>query len=82
MLRIRVVKAASGANTVQVVYYRNRKRFIFKHIGSESSSQELESLKLIAQDVIKNFNPEIPFFEDAQLDNLLYLDKTGLSFIS
>ncbi len=76
MLRIRVVTTASGANAVQVVYYKNGKRFIFKHIGSANSSQELESLKLVAQDVIKNFNPEIPLFEDAKLDNLLYLDKT------
>ena len=76
MLRIRVVKTASGANAVQVVYYKNGKRFIFKHIGSASSIQELESLKLVAQDVIKNFNPEIPLFANAKLDNLLYLDKT------
>lgn len=76
MLRIRVVKTASGANAVQVVYYMNRKRFVFKHIGSASGSKELESLKLVAQDVIKNFNPEIPLFEEAKLDNLLYLDKT------
>ncbi|MBW6501179.1 MAG: IS1634 family transposase [Bacteroidales bacterium] len=70
-----MVKTASGANAVQVVYYRNRKRFIFKHIGSASSSNELESLKLVAQDVINNFNPEIPLFEETKLDNLLYLDK-------
>jgi hypothetical protein len=76
MLRIRVVKTASGANAVQVIYYRNRKRVIFKHIGSANGSQELESLKLVAQDVIKNFNQEIPLFEEAKLDNLLYLDKT------
>ncbi|NLO70104.1 MAG: hypothetical protein GX102_04010 [Porphyromonadaceae bacterium] len=36
----------------------------------------MESLKLVAQDVIKNFNPEIPLFANAKLDNLLYLDKT------
>jgi hypothetical protein len=76
MLRIRVVKTASGANAVQVVYYKNGKRIIFKHIGSASSINELESLKLVAKDVIKNFDPEIPFFEEAKLDNLLYLDKT------
>jgi len=63
MLRIRVVKTASGANAIQVVYYRNRKRFVFKHIGSASSSNELESLKLVAKDIFKNFNPEIPLFE-------------------
>lgn len=76
MLRIRVIKTASGANAVQVVYYRNRKRVVFKHIGSAKSSQELESLKLVAQDVINNFNPEISLFEEAKLDNLLYLDKS------
>jgi len=76
MLRIRVVKTASGASAVQIVYYRNRKRIVFKHIGSANSSQELDSLKLVAQDVIKKFNPEIPFFEEVKLDNLLYLDKT------
>ncbi|WP_372948765.1 IS1634 family transposase [Mariniphaga sp.] len=76
MLRIRVVKTASGSSAVQVVYYKNGKRIIFKHIGSASNSNELESLKLVAKDVIKNFDPEIPFFEEAKLDNLLYLDKT------
>ncbi len=74
MLRIRVVKTASGVHAVQVVYYNNSKRIIFKHIGS-ASSNELESLKLVAKDVIKNFDPEIPIFEEAKLDNLLYLDK-------
>lgn len=76
MLRIRVVKTASGANAVQVVFYKNRKRFIFKHIGSATNNNELESLKLVAKDVIKNFNPEIPLFEETKLDNLLFLDKT------
>jgi hypothetical protein len=76
MLRIRVIKTASGAQAVQVVYYRNRKRVVFKHIGSAKSIEELESLKLVAQDVIKNFNPEIPLFGEAKLDNLLYLDKS------
>jgi transposase len=76
MLRIRVVKTASGASAVQVVYYRNRKRVVFKHVGSASNSQDLESLKLVAQDVINNYNPEIPLFEEVKLNNLLYLDKT------
>ncbi|MBW6491638.1 MAG: IS1634 family transposase [Lentimicrobium sp.] len=76
MLRIRVVKTASGANAVQIVYYKNRKRIIFKHIGSANSAQELASLKMIAQDVIRNFTPEIPLFEEVKLNNLLHLDKT------
>ena len=75
MLSIRVIKTASGASAVQVVYYRNRKRVVFKHIGSARSSQELESLKLIAEDVLKNFSPKISLFEENKLGNLLYLDK-------
>ncbi len=76
MLRIRVVKTASGASAVQIVYYRNRKRIVFKHIGSANSAQELASLKLVAQDVIRNYTPEIPLFEEVKLGNLLHLDKT------
>ena len=76
MLRIRVVKTASGSSAVQVIYYRNRKRVIFKHVGSANSVQELDSLKLIARDVINNYNPEIPLFEEVKFNNLLYLDKT------
>jgi hypothetical protein len=75
MLHIRVIETASGASAVQVVYYRNRKRVVFKHIGSAKSSQELDSLKLVAQEVINRFSPEISLFEEVKLGNLLYLDK-------
>jgi transposase len=75
MLKTRVVKTASGASAVQVVYYRNRRRVIFKHIGSARNSQELESLILVARDLIKNTCADLPLFEDVKLDNLLYLDK-------
>lgn len=74
MLRTRVVKTASGASAVQVVYYRNRRRVIFKHIGSAVNRQELESLLLVARDVIKNTSADLPLFEDVRFDNLLYLD--------
>ncbi len=76
MLRIRVVKTASGASAVQIVYYRNRKRIVFKHIGSANSAQELASLKMVAHDVIRSYTPEIPLFEEVKLGNLLHLDKT------
>lgn len=76
MLHIRVILTASGASAVQVVYYRNRKRVVFKHIGSAKSSLELDSLKLVAQDLINNFSPEIPLFEQVKLENLLFLDKS------
>jgi hypothetical protein len=75
-LHVRVVLTASGANAVQVVCYRNRKRVVFKHIGSAKSSLELESHKLVAQDLINNFSPDIPLLEQAKLDNMLLLDKS------
>ena len=41
MLHIRVVKTASGSRAIQVVYYRNRKRIVFKHIGSGKTEEEI-----------------------------------------
>ena len=46
---------------VQVIYYLNRKRVIYKHIGSAKSNDELEQLKLVAQDFIDNYTPPLPF---------------------
>ena len=75
MLRIRTVKTGSGATAVQVIYYLNRKRVIYKHIGSAKSNDELEQLKLVAQDFIDNYTPTLPFNKETKFDNLLYLDK-------
>lgn len=61
MLRIRVVKTASGAQAVQAIYYYNRKRKIFKHIGSANSEAELSDLKKAALDLINNYNSSLPF---------------------
>ena len=49
---------------------------VFKHIGSAKSSLELESHKLVAQDLINNFSLDIPLLEQAKLDNMLLLDKS------
>ena len=76
MLYIRVVKTSSGAKAVQVIYYRNRKRVIYKHIGSAKTDEELESLKAVAQDLIDNRMPSLPFFQEPKFDNLLYLDRS------
>jgi transposase len=76
MYHIRVVNTASGARAVQVIYYINRKRKIFKHIGSAKNDAELNSLKIIAQDVIDNSVFQTSLFEDTKLDNLLFIDKS------
>lgn len=75
MLHIRVVKTSSGASAVQIVYYNNRKRVVFKHIGSGKTEEEVDSLRIVAQDIINNYSPTLPLFEETKFDNLLYLDK-------
>jgi transposase len=44
VLSIRKIKTASGSASVQIVYYKNRKVVIEKHIGSGKTNQEIESL--------------------------------------
>jgi len=76
MFHIRVVKTASGAQAVQVVYYRDRKRNVFKHVGSAKTKEGLESLKLAAQDLIDHYIPPLPLTEPVKSDNVLVLNKT------
>jgi hypothetical protein len=76
MYHIRVVNTVSGARAVQVIYYINRNRKIFKHIGSAKSDAKLNSLKIIAQDVIDNSVFQTSLYEDTKLDNLLFIDKS------
>ena len=72
MLHIRIINTSSKAKAVQVVYYHNRKRIIFKHIGSAHTTEELDKLKIIAQDVIDNHLPLLPLYEEVKANNLLY----------
>lgn len=44
MPSIRRIKTASGSTAIQVVYYRDRKLIVEKHIGSGKTDQEIESL--------------------------------------
>lgn len=76
MLYVRVVNTASKSKAVQVVYYRNRKRIVYKHIGSGKTDQENTELKLVAQDFIDNYSPALSLFGETKFNNLLYLDKS------
>lgn len=76
MLRIRTITTGSGAKAVQVIYYLNRKRIVFKHIGSAKSEEDLKELLILAEDFIHNYTPELPFEEEVKFDNLMYLHKT------
>jgi len=76
MYHIRVVKTSSGASAVQVIYYLNRKRIIFKHVGSAKSEEDLAILKTIAKDIIVNTSLQPSLFGEVKFDNLLYLDQS------
>jgi len=75
MLRIRTVKTSSGAKAVQVIYYLNRKRVVYKHIGSGRTDEQVRELMVVAQDFIDNYSPGLPFDGETRPNNLLFLDK-------
>jgi len=75
MLKIRIVKTASNSRAVQIVYYANRKTKIFKHVGSGSSDEQIEELKLIATDLIESTSPMLLFDDEPKFSNLFSVDK-------
>lgn len=61
---IRKTKTASGSTAIQVVYYKNRKLIIEKHIGSGKSKQEIESLVKKGQDWVKKHSNQEELFPE------------------
>lgn len=77
MYKIRVVKTSSGASAVQVIRYENRKRIVFKHIGSAHTTDELQALKNIAKSVIDQASKQLALFEsDKNIDKLIFLEQS------
>jgi transposase len=72
-MKIRVVKTASNAHTVQVVRYQNNKREILKHIGSATTEIELRELKILAQDWIRDFSVQLSIFPQDYANQTLHL---------
>jgi hypothetical protein len=61
MLKIREVKTASNKIAIQVVYYKNYKRVVLKHIGS-ADVENVEELRLIAKEYIKDYQGQFSIF--------------------
>lgn len=59
-----MVKTASQSQAVQLVYYKDRKRVIYKHIGSARTEEELKELKAIAQDFLEQHAPVLALFKE------------------
>src|SRR5690554_5356708 len=76
MLKVRIVKTASGARAVQVVYYSNRKTKVFKHIGSGHTDDQVEKLQTLAIDFINRSTPLLFFDGEPKVNDLLSVEKS------
>lgn len=76
MLKIREVKTASGSTAVQVIYYLNRNRVILKHIGSARDDRELEALKFLAIEFIKDYTHQLSVFPELNPNEHLLVQYT------
>mgnify|MGYP000963986020 FL=1 len=76
MYKIRVVKTGSGASAVQVIRYQNRKRIVFKHIGSAHNAEELLEIKQLAHKVVEDASRQIALFENQTPANIIYLEQS------
>ena len=75
-MKVRVVKTASNANAVQVVSYQNNKRIVLQHIGSAHSEAELNDLKLLAEEWIKDYTNQFSIFPDENSNRLLHINHS------
>lgn len=73
-MKIRVVKTASNAKAVQVVRYQQNKRIILHHLGSAHSEEDLNKLKVLAEEWIKDYSQQLSIFPDKSPNKLLHLN--------
>lgn len=81
MFSIRKVKTASSSVAVQIVYYKNRKAVIEKHIGSGKTKEEIDLLVKKANEWITNNSDQEELFLSkpvitVSLKDLQYLGST------
>lgn len=75
-MKIRVVQTASKAKAIQVVHYLNNKRIVLQHIGSAHSDEELNDLKVLAEEWIKDYSRQLSIFPDENPNRLLHLNHS------
>ncbi|MFH1195263.1 MAG: transposase, partial [bacterium] len=74
MFSIRKVKTASNLTAVQIVYYKNRRVVVSKHIGSGKTTQEVESLIEKAQSWISRNSLQEEMFPEESIDKVTLSD--------
>jgi hypothetical protein len=79
---IRKVKTASGSTAVQVVYYKDRKLIVEKHIGSGKTKPEIESLVQKGKDWITKHSLQVELFPENPVNrvSLTELKFLGVSY--
>lgn len=75
MLKIREVKTGSGKTAIQVYHLHKRKRVIVKHLGSASTIEELDSLRIQAQQFIQDYSSQTSLFPSLQFGAYSYLEQ-------
>lgn len=73
-MKIRVVKTGSKAKAVQVVRYQDNKRFILQHFGSAHNDDEINELRLLAEEWIKDYSGQLSFFPNENPNRILHLN--------
>lgn len=66
MLKIRAVRTGSGKTAVQVYYLYNRKRIIVKHFGSASAQEDLDILRVQAEQFISDYSNQGSLFSSTK----------------
>jgi transposase len=72
--RIRTVRTASNATAVQVVWYEKHKTHLVKHIGSANTPDELDVLRIKAEQYIIGHQPQRSLFEEPA-QNIVIFDR-------
>ena len=73
-MQIREVKTGSDSIAVQVIYYKNRKRVIFKHVGSGKTTEQIIELRLLAEDIVKSHSNQLAIFEEEDTGKIFHSD--------
>jgi transposase len=73
MLKFREVKTGSGKIAIQVYYLYNRKRVIVKHLGSASTKDEIDYLKIQAEQFIGDYSNQVSLFPSSKSGAYSYL---------
>jgi hypothetical protein len=75
MLKLRQVKTGSGKIAIQVYYFHNRKRVIVKHLGLASTNNELNDLRLQAEQFIGDISHQSSLFPLTKFGAYSYLEQ-------